>query len=149
MNFHLISFEIIFMYILCWYFHFRMNFAIWSTNRLHTYMEVLRHHFNINNNRKMRNTYRISHIFITLHLLFLFTLFVCFFSLAFSVTLFCSEAVIAIIILLVRRNKTIGSGGELGGSFMSKAISGSLLFSLWIIYLVMSSLEAYGVITGF
>lgn len=64
-------------------------------------------------------------------------------------TLFCSEAVIAIIILLVRRNKTIGSGGELGGSFMSKAISGSLLFSLWIIYLVMCSLEAYGVITGF
>lgn len=70
-------------------------------------------------------------------------------SLAFSVTLFCSEAVIAILILMVRRSKTIGSGGELGGSFMSKAISGSLLFSLWIIYLVMSSLEAYGVITGF
>lgn len=71
------------------------------------------------------------------------------FSLAFSVTLFCTEAVIAIIILLVRRNKTIGAGGELGGSQTSKYVSGALLFGLWIIYLVMSSLEAYGVIKGF
>lgn len=70
-------------------------------------------------------------------------------SLAFSVTLFCTEAVIAIIILLVRRSKTIGSGGELGGAACGKYFSGALLFGLWIIYLVVSSLEAYGVIKGF
>ncbi|XP_031629723.1 sodium/calcium exchanger 1 isoform X2 [Contarinia nasturtii] len=69
-------------------------------------------------------------------------------NLAFSVTLFCSEAVIAIIILLARRMKVFG-GGELGGPGWSKYISGILLFGLWIIYLVMSSLEAYGVIKGF
>lgn len=111
----------------------------------HIYIDVLRHQAHI---KKKEPARLISHIFIALHLSLSLSCFY-FYSLAFSVTLFCSEAVIAIIILLVRRNKTIGSGGELGGSFMSKAISGSLLFSLWIIYLVMSSLEAYGVITGF
>lgn len=69
------------------------------------------------------------------------------FSLAFSVTLFCSEAVIAIIILLIRRNKSIG--GELGGPPLVKYITGTALMSLWLIYLVMSSLEAYHVIEGF
>lgn len=50
---------------------------------------------------------------------------------------------------MVRRSKTIGSGGELGGESCGKYFSSSLLFGLWIIYLVMSSLEAYGVIKGF
>lgn len=68
---------------------------------------------------------------------------------AFSVTLFCTEAVLAIIILMIRRSKSIGSGGELGGDPCGKYFSSSLLFGLWIIYLVMSSLEAYGVIKGF
>jgi solute carrier family 8 (sodium/calcium exchanger) len=68
-------------------------------------------------------------------------------NLAFSVTLFCSEAAIAIIILLIRRNKSIG--GELGGPPLIKYITGTALMSLWIIYLVMSSLEAYHVIEGF
>lgn len=68
-------------------------------------------------------------------------------SLAFSVTLFCSEACVAILILLLRRNKAVG--GELGGPKVIKYITASLLFGLWVIYLVMSSLEAYGVIKGF
>lgn len=62
--------------------------------------------------------------------------------------MFCSMAVIAIIILLVRRNKSV-SGGELGGPKFTKYLTSSLLFGLWIVYLVMSSLEAYGVIKGF
>lgn len=57
-------------------------------------------------------------------------------------TLFCSEAVIAIMILLVRRLKVFG-GGELGGPASCKYVSGALLFGLWIIYLVMSTYEAY------
>jgi solute carrier family 8 (sodium/calcium exchanger) len=65
-------------------------------------------------------------------------------SLAFSVTLFCSEAVIAILILLVRRNKSIG--GELGGPPLAKYVTATLLIGLWLIYLIASSLEAYGVI---
>lgn len=69
------------------------------------------------------------------------------FSLAFSVTLFCSEAVIVVIILMMRRSKSVG--GELGGPVGLKYLTSSILVGLWLIYLVMSSLEAYGVIKGF
>jgi solute carrier family 8 (sodium/calcium exchanger) len=64
--------------------------------------------------------------------------------LAFSVTLFCSEAVIAIIILLIRRHKSVG--GELGGPPVAKYVTSTALIGLWLIYLIASSLEAYGVI---
>lgn len=59
-------------------------------------------------------------------------------------TLFCSEAAIAIIILLLRRSKAVG--GELGGPPVIKYITATALIGLWVIYLLMSSLEAYGVI---
>ncbi|CAO1425552.1 unnamed protein product [Diamesa serratosioi] len=65
-------------------------------------------------------------------------------NLAFSVTLFCTEAVIAIMILLVRRSKSVG--GELGGPPVIKYVTATALFSLWLIYLLMSTLEAYGYI---
>lgn len=68
-------------------------------------------------------------------------------SLAFSVTLFCSEACLVILVLLVRRMKSIG--GELGGPFVPKVVTSAFLFSLWLLYLIMSTLEAYGVIQGF
>ncbi|XP_023246953.1 sodium/calcium exchanger 1 [Copidosoma floridanum] len=68
-------------------------------------------------------------------------------SLAFSVTLFCTEASVVIIVLMIRRTPSIG--GELGGPKVPKYITSIFLFSLWIFYLVMSSLEAYGVIQGF
>ncbi|CRL05221.1 CLUMA_CG017997, isoform A, partial [Clunio marinus] len=65
-------------------------------------------------------------------------------NLAFSVTLFCSEAAIAILILLLRRTKSIG--GELGGPPFFKYVTATALIGLWVVYLLMSSLEAYGVI---
>ncbi|XP_015440251.1 PREDICTED: sodium/calcium exchanger 1 isoform X2 [Dufourea novaeangliae] len=68
-------------------------------------------------------------------------------NLAFSVTLFCTEACLVILVLLLRRTKSIG--GELGGPFVPKVVTSSILFSLWVFYLVMSTLEAYGVIEGF
>ncbi|XP_067216392.1 sodium/calcium exchanger Calx isoform X2 [Linepithema humile] len=68
-------------------------------------------------------------------------------NLAFSVTIFCSEACIVIVVLLVRRIKSIG--GELGGPFVPKVVTSAFLFSLWLLYLIMSTLEAYGVIQGF
>uniref|UniRef100_A0AAG5CWT8 Calx-beta domain-containing protein n=2 Tax=Anopheles atroparvus TaxID=41427 RepID=A0AAG5CWT8_ANOAO len=68
-------------------------------------------------------------------------------TLAFSVTLFCSEALVAILVLMVRRNKRIG--GELGGPKKAKIVTSIFLFSLWIVYLLISSLEAYGIIKGF
>lgn len=63
---------------------------------------------------------------------------------AFSVTLFCTEACIAILILLARRSKAIG--GELGGPRAMKYVTATALIGLWLIYLIASSLEAYGVI---
>lgn len=68
-------------------------------------------------------------------------------SLAFSVSLFCTEALIAITILMIRRNNAFG--GELGGPTACKYFSGAILFSLWVIYVVLGSLEAYGIIEGF
>lgn len=68
-------------------------------------------------------------------------------SLAFSVTMYCSEAVVAVLVLVLRRRKSIG--GELGGPRRIKIITSIFFFSLWLLYLTMSSLEAYDVIEGF
>lgn len=63
-------------------------------------------------------------------------------SLTFSVTLFCSFAAIAVILLLIRRLKMFG-GGELGGPMKYRFISSLLFLLLWIVYLVLSGLENY------
>ncbi|XP_052756512.1 sodium/calcium exchanger 3 isoform X4 [Galleria mellonella] len=68
-------------------------------------------------------------------------------NLAFSVTMYCSEAAFAVLVLVLRRRKSIG--GELGGPRCIKIITSMFFFSLWLLYLTMSSLEAYGVIEGF
>ncbi|XP_075982859.1 sodium/calcium exchanger 3 isoform X2 [Anticarsia gemmatalis] len=68
-------------------------------------------------------------------------------NLAFSVTMFCSEAALAVLVLVLRRRKSIG--GELGGPKGYKVVTSMFFFSLWLVYLTMSSLEAYDVITGF
>ncbi|XP_060520508.1 sodium/calcium exchanger 3 isoform X2 [Cylas formicarius] len=68
-------------------------------------------------------------------------------NLAFSVTIFCTEAAVAILILVLRRSKVVG--GELGGPTCLKYATSALLFSLWILYLLLSTLEAYGIIKGF
>merc|ERR1712020_368207 len=65
-------------------------------------------------------------------------------SLGFSVTIFCTEAVIAILILLIRRNPAVG--GELGGPKNVKTVTSSIFVFLWIFYVLMASLEAYDVI---
>merc|ERR1711970_666624 len=65
-------------------------------------------------------------------------------SLGFSVTIFCIEALLAIIILLIRRHPAVG--GELGGPKLFKTISSSLFVFFWCFYVAISALEAYGVI---
>lgn len=67
-------------------------------------------------------------------------------SLAFSVTLFCTTATIAIIIMMIRRHPSIG--GELGGPRGPKVLTSLCFVGFWVFYVVMSSLEAYGVIEG-
>lgn len=68
-------------------------------------------------------------------------------TLAFSVTLFCIEAVIAIIILMARRHKAIG--GELGGPRKYRIPTSLFLVFLWVFYIVMSSMVAYCYVPGF
>ncbi|KAK4328826.1 hypothetical protein Pmani_000768 [Petrolisthes manimaculis] len=63
-------------------------------------------------------------------------------NLAFSVTLFCVEAIVAIAVMMIRRHPKIG--GELGGPRIAKKITTGFLVFLWIFYVLMSTLEAYG-----
>merc|ERR1739848_17569 len=65
-------------------------------------------------------------------------------SLGFSVTIFCIEAVLAIGILMLRRNPAIG--GELGGPKTARPIFAGLFVLFWCFYVFMPALEAYKVI---
>ncbi|XP_064484568.1 sodium/calcium exchanger 1-like isoform X2 [Ornithodoros turicata] len=68
-------------------------------------------------------------------------------NLAFSVTIFCVCALICCAVLLLRRNKLVG--GELGGPMRYKLPTTILFAGLWLFYVAMCSMEAYGVIKGF
>ncbi|XP_062845343.1 sodium/calcium exchanger 1a isoform X20 [Trichomycterus rosablanca] len=68
-------------------------------------------------------------------------------TLAFSITLFTIFAFVCIAVLMYRRRPEIG--GELGGPRRAKRITSGLFFSLWLLYIVLSSLEAYCMIKGF
>uniref|UniRef100_A0A4W4EP89 Calx-beta domain-containing protein n=1 Tax=Electrophorus electricus TaxID=8005 RepID=A0A4W4EP89_ELEEL len=68
-------------------------------------------------------------------------------TLAFSVTLFTIFAFVCIAVLMYRRRPEIG--GELGGPRTAKLLTSGLFFSLWLLYIVLSSLEAYCIIPGF
>lgn len=63
-------------------------------------------------------------------------------SLAFSVTIFCVEAVVCCTIIVVRRK----FGGELGGPFKLRMITVVFFVFLWVFYIVMSALVTYCVI---
>ncbi|XP_051502416.1 sodium/calcium exchanger 1b isoform X2 [Myxocyprinus asiaticus] len=68
-------------------------------------------------------------------------------NLAFSVTLFTIFAFICVAVLMYRRRPDIG--GELGGPRTAKALTTMLFISLWLLYILFSSLEAYCHIKGF
>ncbi|XP_077863706.1 sodium/calcium exchanger 3-like [Saccoglossus kowalevskii] len=60
-----------------------------------------------------------------------------------AVTVFTSVGGACLIILIVRRKLV---GGELGGPKLSKWLSGILLVMLWIVYIIICTLRAYGYI---
>jgi len=66
-------------------------------------------------------------------------------DLSFSVILFLITSITCFIVLIIRR---VTIGGELGGPSVSKYISSAFLFSLWVIYVLFSSLKAYGMLGG-
>ncbi|XP_053532660.1 sodium/calcium exchanger 1a isoform X2 [Ictalurus punctatus] len=68
-------------------------------------------------------------------------------TLAFSVTIFTIFAFVCIAVLMYRRRPNIG--GELGGPRGAKILTSGLFFSLWLLYIILSSLEAYCIIKGF
>jgi len=68
-------------------------------------------------------------------------------SLGFSVTMFCIFALTAIFIMLLRRHPKVG--GELGGDKRIKIITTTYFVGLWILYVILSSLENYCHIPGF
>merc|ERR1712001_103757 len=65
-------------------------------------------------------------------------------SLGFSVTIFCVEALLAIMILMLRRHPSVG--GELGGPRSIKIASASIFVGFWVLYVLLSALDAYKVI---
>ncbi|XP_030074626.1 sodium/calcium exchanger 1-like isoform X5 [Microcaecilia unicolor] len=68
-------------------------------------------------------------------------------TLAFSVTLFTILAFFSVAVLLYRRRPTIG--GELGGPRAAKVLAMVVFISLWLLYILLASLEAYCHIKGF
>jgi len=65
-------------------------------------------------------------------------------SLGFSVTVFCIEAGLAILILVARRHPAVG--GELGGPKSIKTVTSAIFVFFWCFYVAISAMEAYGVI---
>lgn len=63
--------------------------------------------------------------------------------LEFSVIVFLVVALVCFVVLIFRR---IMVGGELGGTPIGRYSSGCFLFFLWFIYILMSTLQAYGII---
>ena len=68
-------------------------------------------------------------------------------NLGFSVTIFCIFALFAIALMMFRRFTFIG--GELGGPMTARYVTSFIFFGLWVSYLILSTLETYGVIHGF
>jgi len=69
-------------------------------------------------------------------------------SLGFCLTVFCILAVVAILLLVIRRSPKV-AGGELGGPPTCKKISGYIFFGFWFLYVILSALEQYCHIEGF
>lgn len=62
-------------------------------------------------------------------------------SLGFSVVVFCCTALLAIAVMMIRRSKRVG--GELGGKKAFKLPTSLFLTFLWILYIILSSLQTY------
>ena len=64
-------------------------------------------------------------------------------ALGFSVVMFCIGASATAIILIVRRFSPALGLAELGGPLVPKIITGTMLFVIYIAYVLISSLQAY------
>ena len=69
-------------------------------------------------------------------------------ALAFSVTIYCIFAVVAISVMMLRRWHPAVKG-ELGGPMKYRLPTTIFFITLWIVYIIVSSLEGYCHIKGF
>mmetsp|Transcript_27036 Transcript_27036/g.58698 ORF Transcript_27036/g.58698 Transcript_27036/m.58698 type:complete len:95 (+) Transcript_27036:216-500(+) len=69
-------------------------------------------------------------------------------SLTFSVLVFSLCAVTCICVLLLRRRLAIFGKAELGGNPTLKVLTAIFFTFLWLLYVMLSALEAYGHIDG-
>jgi len=67
-------------------------------------------------------------------------------ALSFSVVLYTICAILAITLIMVRRFLPIFGSAELGGTTWAKYASSGFLIFLWLAYVLLSSLQTYGVI---
>ncbi|KAK7507405.1 hypothetical protein BaRGS_00001340 [Batillaria attramentaria] len=67
-------------------------------------------------------------------------------SLGFSVMLFAVFALMTITILMIRRNLKMFGHAELGGPKQTKIVSAVIITMFWVVYIIMSSLQAQGII---
>ena len=67
-------------------------------------------------------------------------------GLSFQVLVYSICAVIALTLLVIRRNVALFGKAELGGDTCTKYLSSALLLLLWIIYFILASLHTYDVI---
>jgi len=58
--------------------------------------------------------------------------------------MFCIGAVCSVTVLLARRYVPALGRAELGGPLVPKVITGSIMFLIWLFYVFVSSLQAYG-----
>merc|ERR1719510_1684362 len=69
-------------------------------------------------------------------------------ALGFSVTLYTVTAILAIMLLMLRRSVSLFGNAELGGTTIPKYFSAAFLVLLWFGYVLLSSLQAYEHITA-
>lgn len=70
-------------------------------------------------------------------------------SLGFSVVVYTGCAISAVVILVLRRNLGIFGKAELGGPKVPKILSGIVFIFLWLVYVLLSSFQTKGYISGF
>ena len=70
-------------------------------------------------------------------------------SLSFSVSIFSIFAIIVITFLMLRRNVAWFGKAELGGPQAPRMLTSAFFVFLWIMYVLLASLQTYGVIDGF
>ncbi|CAB3385331.1 Hypothetical predicted protein [Cloeon dipterum] len=67
-------------------------------------------------------------------------------GLGFSVVIYTAVALMAILLLMLRRQLSIFGKAELGGPFWPRVFSVCCLVGLWFLYVTLSSLQAYNII---